>query len=191
MSPFYFDESGIGKDSRFIGFGLLEIQKPNQIEKQLKQILDKWHFSDEIKFWKISNLRANIYNEWLDIYFKTGLKFFALIIDKNKVGENKIHHYLIEWFNTIITSSKEKSVYADADSPLEKKVVQELFQKDIALSELSFVDSKSNLLIQLNDLLLGAIRASYEKKLKSKLKREVVKRAKEGIKKKIVVVKKI
>lgn len=193
MSPLYFDESGIHPQSKFFGFGILEVKNPNKVKRELRNVLDKWHFSEEIKFWKISKLRANIYQEWIDTYFQTEAHFHVLIIEKKKDRKLQyIHERLIQWFEHVLTKSKERVVYADVESPLETEVVQSLFRKNnIPLDQLTFVDSKSNLLIQLSDLLLGATRASFEKEVTSENKLKIMKLVEKGVKKNKISIQKI
>lgn len=181
----FFDESGTGGDNLYLALGIVVCKHPSRLHEAFDQVRKKHRYFNEIKFEKISKKRYKIYKEFLRIFKQSqDAKLKCVIVNKRKVG---IKHFRYKrWvrfnvvaddlINSVTEANQLVKIFADEKtSPAENNFSEYLLTHVVGAQEVVIVNSKDYDLIQVCDLLLGAIRAKFEKVVKSNLKREVVK----------------
>ena len=170
---FYCDESCHLENDHF-PFMLLAYTSVayNQIKNhkdRIKRIRSKHNFYTEIKWAKVSNSKFSFYNDIIDYFFETDLKFRALIINKKQVNNDmfdqnyddfyyKMYYQLL---NHKINMEYSYNVYLDIKDTLSAYKVNKL--KEIlninysAIRNLQNMHSKESEFMQITDLLIGAI----------------------------------
>ena len=180
----FFDESGTGGDSSYLALGVVVCKHPSELHEKFDQLRKKYGYYNEIKFEKISQKRYKIYRAFLKVFEDSkDVCFRVVVVDKRKVG---IQHFSYKrWvrFNTLADDlinsvvGRNESVKIIADertSPAEDNFSEYLLTHVVGAREVVLVDSKDYDLIQMCDLILGAIRSSFEKVVKSELKLKVM-----------------
>jgi len=180
----FFDESGTGGDSSYLALGVVVCKHPSKLHEKFDQLRKKYEYYNEIKFEKMSRKRHKIYRAFLKVFEDSENVYFrAVVINKRKVGIKHFGHKRWARFNTladdlinsVVKESESVKVIADErTSPAEDNFSEYLLTHVIGAQEVVLVNSKDYDLIQICDLILGAVRASFEKVVKSELKLEVI-----------------
>lgn len=180
----FFDESGTDGDSKFLALGFLVIQDIVDFHNRLEKVRDKHNFRNEVKFEKTSNLRFEIAKKWLGIFFEfKKAHFYCFVFNKQK--SNILSKNLKQWPKFKIYAKKflnkylkQKNIrfYFDSYSRVADKEFKEYLLIHVKnLKSAESIDSKDYDALQMCDLLLGATRASFEKTITSKYKKQLVK----------------
>lgn len=168
----YFDECGDTKSAPFFLLGLLFVTDRKKCQEKIQKIRDDFHFRNEMKFMKVSGLRAVVYDEIVNLFFDSpNLYFRCLVVDKKLIDWKKFKNLKYEAYNFFSRETLSRSlgqieqavIYTDA--VVRKK--EDQFLKEIFALNLEFkqdpikhvepIDSKSDDLLQMCDLLLGAV----------------------------------
>jgi hypothetical protein len=174
----YLDETGLlhtPDTDRFFGLGLVIIQNPRLLHRQIIQLKNQQHFYQEFKFNTVQPHNLAIYKRMIDSCFSTpGLRFNCHIVDKTKITSahpvrsyNGYAGYLIA--NAIDQTSSSTSEYitilADdvstnsIDDQFEKMVrtrIQRVTRRN-ALFGICRVESHAIIELQVCDVLVGAV----------------------------------
>lgn len=168
----YFDECGDTKSAPFFLLGLLFVTNRGKYQEKIKKIRDAFHFRNEMKFMKVSGLRAVVYDEIINLFFDSpDLYFRCLVVDKKLIDWKKFKNLKHEAYNFFsyeilrrsLGQTRQAVVYTDA--VVRKK--EDQFLKEIFTLNLEFkhdpikhiepIDSKNDDLLQVCDLLLGVV----------------------------------
>lgn len=180
----FFDESGTGGDNLYLGLGVIVCSDPAIIHEKLDTIRKKHRYFNEIKFEKMSKKRFKICQLFLKIFKEEAISFKAVIVNKERVGiENFDYKHWVRFnqiaddlINSVVKDTDSIQIYADEKtSPAEDNFSEYLLTHVIGVKEIVIVNSKAYDLIQLCDLLLGAVRASYEGVIKNPYKKKISK----------------
>ncbi|MFH2085405.1 MAG: DUF3800 domain-containing protein [bacterium] len=186
-TPFvFFDETGSINDAtnRYFGLGMVKCMQPYYLDTAIRNIRQKYHFYDEIKWNTITKVKWAALSDSIDVIFATpGIKFSAVIINKDTVdfheefNDNPYEAYQV-FSEFLLTKSLHNSeiliVLADYmttppgvhfEVDLKHHINKQ--QARLAVAGVHRVDSRGLSLLQVTDLLLGA--TMYEYKLKNKL----------------------
>lgn len=137
--------------------------------ENIKELKQKHHFYAEIKWTSVSNSKLRFYEELIDYFFSTDLQFRAIGVEKGKIKNNdfnqtyddfyyKMYYYLL---NHNLNSLYSYNVYLDIKDTLSAFKVNKL--KDILNTKFGVfrnvqnIRSHESLLLQLTDLIMGAI----------------------------------
>jgi hypothetical protein len=86
----YLDETGLlhtPDTDRFFGLGLVIVQNPRQLHRDIIRLKNRKHFYAEFKFANVSHTNLAIYKELIDICLSTPtLRFNCYIVDKSKIS---------------------------------------------------------------------------------------------------------
>lgn len=144
----------------------------NQVKlhtENIKEIKLKHHFYAEIKWTSVSKSKLRFYEELIDYFFSTDLQFRAIGVEKSKINNGafnqsyddfyyKMYYYLL---NHNLNSLYNYNVYLDIKDTLSAFKVNKL--KDIlntkfgVFRNIQNIRSHESLLLQLTDLIMGAI----------------------------------
>ena len=141
----------------------------------IKGLKKKHNFYAEIKWTSVSKSKIHFYNELVDYFFKTDLKFRAVGIEKAKIKAEEfnktydefyytMYFYLLKYYyllNLNLNSLYSYNVYLDIKDTLSAQKVNKL--KDILNTKFGVfrnvqnIRSHESILMQLTDFLMGAI----------------------------------
>lgn len=186
-TPFvFFDETGSVNDrnNRYFGLGMIKCMQPYFLDSKIRKIREKNNFYDEIKSNKVGKKNFRVMKEIIDAIFTTpGIKFGCIVINKDHLdfkAEFKNDPYLAyqnfteELLKKNIGKTELLIVLADYISTPDnikfevdvKHNMNKHFER-LAVCGVHRVDSIGINLIQITDLLLGAV--VYEFKYRNKL----------------------
>lgn len=152
----------------------------NQVKLHTENIKDlkmKHHFYAEIKWTSVSNSKLRFYEEIIDYFFSTDLAFRAIGVEKDKIRNNdfgqtfddfyyKMYYYLL---NHNLNSLYTYNVYLDIKDTLSAEKVRRLREilntKFGVFRTVQNIRSHESLLLQLADLIMGAISYYHNDKL--------------------------
>jgi hypothetical protein len=144
----------------------------NQIalhQEQIKALKEKHNFKAEIKWQKVSHSKYGFYADLIDYFFATDLQFRAIVVDKSQIDNQKYGQTFDDFYykmyfqllNHKISMENNYNVYLDIKDTLSaykvKKLKDVLNIKYSAIRNLQNIHSNESLLMQLTDLLMGAI----------------------------------
>ena len=136
---------------------------------QIKQIKDGYNFKNEIKWSSLSKSKYPLYSDLIDYFFATDLQFRAIVIDKSKLKHtehNQSHDdfYYKMYFQLLhkkIVVENNYNIYLDIKDTLSAKKVSGLKsflnQNYISVRTLQNIRSEESQLMQLTDLIMGAL----------------------------------
>jgi len=170
---FYCDESchleNDNKPFMLISFISVAFNQVAFHQTKIKELQKKHHCYSEIKWSKVSKSQHQFYSDIIDYFFATDLQFRAIVVNKSKVN-NKIHgqtfddFYYKMYYQLLyhkINMEYSYNIYLDIKDTLSASKVKRL--KDVLNVEYSSIRTVQNirshesLLMQLADLLMGAI----------------------------------
>lgn len=168
----YFDECGDTKSAPFFLLGLLFVTNRRRCQEKIQKVRDEFHFRNEMKFMKVSGLRAVVYDEVINIFLDSpNLYFRCLVVDKKLIDWKKFKNLKHEAYNFFsyevlrrsLDQIEQAVIYTDA--VVRKK--EDQFLKEVFTLNLEFkhdpikhvepIDSKDDDLLQMCDLLLGTV----------------------------------
>lgn len=144
----------------------------NQVKlhtEKIKELKRKHHFYAEIKWTSVSNSKLRFYEELIDYFFSTDLRFRAVGVEKCKIRNEafgqtyddlyyKMYYYLL---NHNINSLYTYNVYLDIKDTLSafkvRKLQEILNTKYGVFRTVQNIRSHESVLLQLTDLIMGAI----------------------------------
>ncbi|PSL03826.1 DUF3800 domain-containing protein [Cecembia rubra] len=158
----------------------------NQLEghnERIKNIKKKHHYYGEIKWSNVSASQYDFYKELIEYFFATDIAFRAIIVKKDQVDNQRFNQdfddLYYKMYYQLLNHNKDSrytyNVYLDIKDTLSAHKVQRL--KDIlnikmgVFRNVQNIHSKESLMMQLTDLLLGALSYNLnvtEKKVSAK-----------------------
>ncbi|KAF5070007.1 hypothetical protein DSECCO2_226740 [anaerobic digester metagenome] len=179
------------KPFMFLGYISCAYPQIRTHTERINEIKKKHNFYAEIKWNKVNKTKLKFYLELIDYFFSTDLRFRAIGVEKSKVrlgafGKTYDEHYYTMYYyllNHQLNMKYTYNVYLDIKDTLSANKVDRLKKilnvKFGVFRNVQNIISKESLLLQLADLIIGAI--SYnrnEKEKKSDAKRIVIDRIK-------------
>jgi hypothetical protein len=137
--------------------------------ERIKDLKDKHAFYAEIKWSNVSKSQYHFYRELIDYFFDTDLRFRSVIIDKTKIRNDKFgqdyNTFYYKMYYYLLNHNKNTqyayNVYLDIKDDLSSQKVNEL--KRILNTQFGVfrnvqnIRSHESLILQLTDLLMGAL----------------------------------
>lgn len=134
----------------------------------IKAIKHKHGFKNEIKWSSVSSSKYDFYAELIDYFFTSDLQFRAVVVEKSQIeigaGETFDNFYYKMFYQLLfhkINMEHAYYIYLDIKDTLSASKVKKL--KEIlnisytTIRELQNIRSEESLLMQITDLLMGAI----------------------------------
>lgn len=143
----------------------------NQLKQHnlhFKKLKEKYKFKGEIKWTDVSKSMYPFYNEVINYFFATDLKFRAVIVDKNQIDNKRADYtyndfYFRMYYQLLFHKMKHGAVHniyldiKDTDSQEKLSRLREILDNGHIIRNIQFIKSYESYLMQLTDLLMGAI----------------------------------
>ena len=182
-----------------LGSVFVPTEKVKKINTRIREIKAKHGLSAnfEAKWTKISPAKIGFYKDLIDYFFDDDdLRFRVIVIDKNHLDHEKFqqthdqfyYKMFFELLNKILEPSNKYFIYLDIKDTQGRKKVAKLrevlanniydFQRDI-VKEIQQVRSHEVGILQIADILIGAMQFVNRKDIKSAAKKQLVDRIRE------------
>jgi Protein of unknown function (DUF3800) len=170
---YYCDESchllNDGQKYMVIGYTCSAYNQVQLHQEAIKELKNRHKFNAEIKWNKVSHSKYPFYNDLIEYFFASDLQFRAIIVKKTDIdnaqfGQSHDDFYYKMYYQLInhkIDMESSYNVYLDIKDTLSANKVRKL--KDLlnirlsVIRNLQNIRSEESLLLQLADLLIGAI----------------------------------
>ena len=154
----YCDESthleNDGQPYMIYGYVSIPYNEMALAKKQIREIKQKHGYEGELKWTNISDKTFALYNEIVDYFFMTNMKFRAVIVDKSEIDNTRAEYSYNDFYFRMY------NVYFDIkDTCSQRKLhkLAEILKYNSAIRDFNFVKSHQVHFIQLADILMGAI----------------------------------
>lgn len=135
---------------------------------QIKKIKAAHKFKGEIKWSNVSNSQFQFYSDLIDYFFNTELHYRAIIVDKSKIDENRKDFtyndfYFRMYYQLLYHKLNSKYTYniyldiKDTISQSKLKILRKILAGNRTIRNIQFIRSHESYLMQLTDLITGAI----------------------------------
>ena len=185
-TPFvFFDETGSLNDriNRFFCLGMVKCMQPFYLDSRIREVRQKYQFYDEIKWNTLSKAKVAVIKEIVEAVFETpGIYFSCIVINKDNIKfeedfDSNPYKAYEDFTEILLKSSIEENEILTvlADFVTTPKNIR--FEVDVkhnlneslnrlAIGGIHRVDSKGINIIQIVDLLIGAVVYCFKKDLK-------------------------
>ncbi len=182
----FFDETGLLNNAvdKFFVLGMVKCLRPHKLNGLLRKLRDKNHFYDEIKWKKVNAKNFSIMKKLIDYFFSIyNTSFYCIVLHKDNMDFQKyFNNDFFKAYQSFTTLLLKKSIRDDEIATIiadhystpnkdefEAKVRNYVndHNKRMCIHSVVRIHSKGCDLIQIADLLMGAV--NYEFKLKSNL----------------------
>ncbi|MBI2676729.1 MAG: DUF3800 domain-containing protein [Candidatus Yanofskybacteria bacterium] len=178
LPVFFLDETGILKkgDDPYFALGVIRTERPHELQRKIRTLRDKLHFYEELKWNKVSPLKYEIIKQGFEAFFKDpSAVFSSIILKKNELDfKTYFNNNLLKVYrsftvdllkrnigngdNQICTVLADDYFYPDGiNLELATRGIVNDHYKKIVIAGFLQINSKSSDLLQLTDLLLGAV----------------------------------
>lgn len=168
----YCDESTHLKNDGhpFMVLGYVSIAYPQiqMAKEQIKAIKEKHKYIGELKWTNIHESTFSLYNELIDYFFMTDMKFRAVIVDKTQIDEDREDYSFNDFYFRMYYQllhhqtdlENEYNVFFDIkDTCSHNKLhkLKDILKSNSSIRHFQFLRSHESCFIQLADILMGAI----------------------------------
>jgi len=190
----YCDESGIGGNDRYLLFGSLFCpeEKEKEVQNLIKRYREEQNLSKEMKWEKISKRYLAKYRGYIGIFFDSPwMQYNCIVIDKHHVlyaerfkRDPKLAfiHFLHLLLTRNMNYGTKYRVFLDEGMIGGSYTYSNIFKRNnewveqrpnLSLFEsLCSIDSSEHDLVQITDILSGAIRSRFERRFSSDIPRD-------------------
>lgn len=137
-------------------------------KEALKHLKEKHRYKGEFKWSNISKEKYHFYNDLIEYFFSTDLRFRAIIIDKSQIDPTRKgftfnDFYFRMYYQLLhhkIQDGHTCNVYLDVkDTNSNKKLkkMREILDHSACIRNLQFIRSYESSLMQMTDVIMGAI----------------------------------
>ena len=184
----FLDETGLihHKRDKFFALGILKCNNPEKLYNRIRKIRQKYNYNEELKWADLSRkIRFDVAREVFNVFLEEHTEFNSIILNKDELDFkkhynddlNKVYrNFSIALLKLIIGKNPRELLIILADdyftpdgTDLEttiKKFTNDHYKKFV-IAGVCQIDSKSSNLLQLADLILGAV--MYDLKRREKL----------------------
>lgn len=142
----------------------------------INEIKNKYNCTDELKWTNVHEATYKMYAELIDWFFMNDLEFRAVVVDKSQIDENRKDYTFNDFYfrmyyqllHNKMNMDYTYNVYMDikdtcSSDKLEK--LRKIMEYNPSIGRFQFIRSHESVLIQLADVLMGAINYNlrYEK----------------------------
>ncbi|MHB8903896.1 MAG: DUF3800 domain-containing protein [Patescibacteria group bacterium] len=174
----FLDETGLlySERDKFFGIGVIKCRQPEKIYNRIRIIRRKYNYNEEIKWSKLdTKVRFDMAREIFNIFLTEDISFNCIILDKEKLDfkkhfDNNLYKvyssFSVALMKLIIGAKAKEILIVLADNYFSprgenieeriKKFTNDHYQ-EFVISGVCQIDSRSSDLLQITDLILGAI----------------------------------
>ncbi len=189
---FYCDESthleNDGHPYMIYSYVSVAYNELKMIKEQIKTIKAKHNFSGELKWTNVHDKNYALYKELVDYFFMTNMNFRAVIVDKSQIDNTRPEYtfndfYFRMYFQLLhhdVDLENKYNIYFDIKDTCSQKKLHKLkdyLKWNASIQNFQFIRSHESSIMQLCDVLMGAInynlrkeRGDIEGKVISKIK---------------------
>lgn len=152
----------------YVSIAYNQIRMANEMIRTVKQ---KYNFKGELKWTNVHTATYPMYKELLDYFFMTDINFRAVIVDKAQIDQSRPEYtfndfyfrmyYQLLNFNT--SPENDYNVYLDIKdtcSNTKMSKLKEILGWNTSIRNFQYIRSHESLLLQLADVLIGAVNYS-------------------------------
>lgn len=169
---FYCDESTHIENDGLPYMILSYVSTPlNQLKlhnEKIRELKIKHFYKGEMKWSSLSKSQYPFYNEVIDYFFATDLQFRAIIIDKSQLNHKDFNQTHDEFYDKMYYQLLSKKIFTehnyniyidikDTYSFLKAKSLKVYLERDYNINNLQVIRSYESELMQIADVLMGAI----------------------------------
>ncbi len=154
--------------------------------QHLNMLKKKYHVKGEIKWNSVSRSKYLFYSSILEYFFATDIKFRAVIVDKSQIDETReqfthTDFYFRMYYQLLYHKLNPEYVYniyldiKDTCSQDKLKTLSDILGKKITIRNLQFIRSYESYMMQLADLIMGAINYHLRGMEKVSAKKDLIK----------------
>lgn len=159
-----------------------------EVAVKIKKLRRELGFPDDVEF-KFSKSRDEIKTKFLKTVGKFSFRIRAIVVDKKLIRSHELHQSKDSFYSYFI----KQVLFHSKDSLLDSKIRLDghgdrLFKKNFTtylrrelntkqkriMKDFQLVDSKANVLIQMADMVAGAIRKSYNPEKPEQVYRKII-----------------
>jgi hypothetical protein len=166
-----------GKPYMLIAYISCAYNQLKQHKEHIKMLKEKHFFKGEIKWVNVSKSQYPFYADLIEYFFATDLKFRAVIVDKSQIDEIREgftydDFYFKMYYQLLyhkINAAHTYNIYLDIKDTCSNDKLQRLsdiLQNTKAIRKIQFIKSFVSSLLQLTDLIMGAINYHLRKESK-------------------------
>lgn len=185
---FYCDESSHLENDGLPYMFIAYVSSPwNQVKLHSENVFhlrEKHHFKGEIKWSKLSESNFQFYSDLIDYFFATDLNFRAVIVKKSQINNEKqgftyndfYYRMYYQLLHHKIDMENKYNIYLDIKDTCSNhkiKKLQEILNINYGnIRNLQFIHSHESVLLQLTDVIMGALNYNLRdnKKVLAKLR---------------------
>jgi len=139
-----------------------------QHKEHIKLLKRKHKFTNEVKWSKVSKSQYPFYNDLIEYFFSTDLKFRAVIVDKKQIDESLSEFtyddfYYRMYYQLLFHKINPEYTYniyldiKDTNGQAKLRKLKDILRINHSVRNIQFIKSHESTLMQLTDLLMGAI----------------------------------
>lgn len=171
----YCDESTHLKNDGhpFMILGYVSIAYPQIkiVKEQIKTIKAKYNYQGELKWTNVHEATFPMYNELIEYFFMTEMKFRAIIVDKSQIDESRPEYtyndfYFRMYYQLLHQQTNLENDYnvfldiKDTCSHEKLHTLNKILKWNSSIRNCQFIRSHESSFVQLADVLIGAINYS-------------------------------
>jgi len=172
----------------YIGSAYNQVKIHSQYIRQIKR---KHFFKGELKWTGVSGSMYPFYSEILNYFFATDLQFRAVIVEKSQIDCEKYGYtyndfYFRMYYQLFYHKLDEKNkynIYIDIKDTVGGRKINKLYEilnsKSTCIKNMQFIRSHESELLQLADLLMGAINYFLRGENKVTAKNKIIEKIKQ------------
>lgn len=174
----FLDETGLlcSPRDKFFALGIIKCCEPQKIYNRIRKIRQKYNYNEELKWSKLDRkIRFDVAREFFNIFLAEDISFNCIILDKDKLDFSgyfnndlyKVYRsFTVALLKLMLGKKPEEVVVLLADDyfaptgfDMEKTIKKFIndHYKNFVVAGVCQIDSKSSDLLQLTDLILGAV----------------------------------
>ena len=168
----YCDESthlkNDGHPYMLLGYVSIAYPQIKMAKEQIKAIKVKYNYEGELKWTNVHDATFPMYNELIKYFFTTDIKFRAVVVDKSQIDETRPEYTFNDFYfrmyyqllHPLSDMENEYNVFFDIkDTCSHKKLhtLQDILKWNSSIRHFQFIRSHESYLVQLADILMGAI----------------------------------
>lgn len=151
-----------------LGYVSIAYPQIKMANEQIRAIKKKYHYEGELKWTNVHTASFLMYNELIEYFFKTDMKFRAVVVDKSQIDETRPEYTFNDFYfrmyyqllHHLTDLENDYNVYLDSKDTCSQKKLHELkriLKWNSAIRHFQFIRSHESHFVQLADVLMGAI----------------------------------